>query len=183
MSRVGEAPITIPDKVKVTVDSGNVAKIKGPLGELEQRVVPQITITVSDDTVLLARPDDSNESRALHGLSRSLLANMVTGVTEGFERRLEIEGVGYRADKDGKKLTLRLGFSHDVIVDPLPGVELDIDGNQLIIVKGTDKQAVGQMAANIRKLRPVEPYKGKGIRYQGERVRRKAGKAAKVGIA
>ena len=181
MSRVGEQPVQLPDKVKASVESGNVVKVKGPLGELEQEVAPNITVTIAEDILALARPDDSKQTRALHGLFRSLVANMVTGVTEGFERRLEIQGVGYRADMDEKKIVLRIGYSHEVIIEPLAGIELSLEGNQLIIVKGCDKQVVGQMAANIRAVRPAEPYKGKGIRYLGEHVRRKSGKAAKVG--
>jgi large subunit ribosomal protein L6 len=181
MSRIGKAPIKLPAKTTVTVDAGNVVTVKGPKGELSQPVDPQITIAVEDGVVTLTRANDTKSLRAKHGLYRALLANMVTGVAEGFERRLEIQGVGYRADKAGNGLTLRLGYSHEVPVVPLPGTELDTEGLQVIVVRGCDKQVVGQMAANIRKLRPVEPYKGKGIRYRGERVRRKAGKSAKVG--
>jgi large subunit ribosomal protein L6 len=181
MSRVGQAPISVPDKVKVSVSPDNRVGVKGPLGELETQVAPEISVTVADGVVTFERPDDTRHSRAKHGLYRSLVANMVSGVTEGFERRLEIEGVGYRADKEGKSLKLRVGLSHEVVIEPLPGIEIDTDGNQIVIVKGCDKQAVGQMAARIRAVRPVEPYKGKGIRYEGERVRRKAGKSAKVG--
>ena len=181
MSRIGQAPVPIPDNAEVALHPDNVVRVEGPLGELEQRVPPQITVTVADQEVLLTRSSDSRTIRALHGLFRALIANMVAGVTAGFEKRLEIQGVGYRADKDGEKLQLRVGYSHDVVIEPLPGVELDVDGLQTVIVKGYDKQAVGQMAANIRAVRPVEPYKGKGIRYEGEGVRRKAGKTAKVG--
>jgi len=182
MSRVGQAPITIPDKVKAEVGPEGV-KVKGPLGALSQYVDPRITVEVSGDTISLTRGSDDREARALHGLYRALVANMVAGVSEGFEKRLEIQGVGYRADVEGKNLRLRIGYSHDVLIEALQGVDLSTDGNQLVIVKGCDKQAVGQMAAKIRAVRPVEPYKGKGIRYVGERVRRKAGKAAKVGTA
>lgn len=181
MSRIGKAPISLPAKTTVTVGADNLVTVKGLKGELSLGVAPQITVSVENGVVTLSRPDESKESRSLHGLYRALLANMVTGVTEGFERRLEIQGVGYRADKAGKGLTLRVGYSHEVHVEPLPGVEVETEGQQVIVIRGCDKQAVGQMAADIRKLRPVEPYKGKGIRYQGEHVRRKAGKAAKVG--
>lgn len=181
MSRIGMMPITLPDKVTAEVDPDNVVTVKGPHGELSQKVAPAITVAINGDTITLSRSSESKRVRALHGLFRSLIANMVLGVSEGFERRLEIQGVGYRADKDGDKLTLRMGYSHDVTIEPLPGVELNTEGNQVIVVRGPDKQAVGQMAAIIRAVRPVEPYKGKGIRYQGERVRRKSGKAAKVG--
>lgn len=181
MSRVGMMPIELPAKVTAELGADNVVTIKGPQGELRQKVAPAITVTIDGDVITLSRAGDAKRIRALHGLYRSLLANMVQGVSEGFERRLEIQGVGYRADKDGDKLTLRMGYSHDVTIEPLPGVELSTEGNQMVVVRGPDKQAVGQMAAIIRAVRPVEPYKGKGIRYQGERVRRKSGKAAKVG--
>lgn len=181
MSRVGQAPIPLPSKVQVTVEADNTVRVKGPLGELSQRVAPSISVTVGEGVVSLSRPDNSRANRALHGLYRALIANMVTGVTEGFTRKLEIQGVGYRADKDGNRIKLRIGYSHDVYISPLPGVELSTEGTQVIVVKGCDRQQVGQMAANIRKVRPVEPYKGKGIRYQGEQVRRKAGKSSKAG--
>lgn len=181
MSRIGKSPIKLPAKTTVTVDAGNVVTVKGPKGELLQPIDPLISVAVEDGVVTLTRANETKDVRAKHGLFRALLANMVTGVTEGFERRLEIQGVGYRADKAAHGLTLRLGYSHEVPVAPLPGTELDTEGLQVVVVRGCDKQVVGQMAANIRKLRPVEPYKGKGIRYRGERVRRKAGKSAKVG--
>ena len=181
MSRIGLAPIQISSKVKVTIDENYFVTVKGPKGELGCQFAPCVQIISDGSVITLSRTDDSKPSRALHGLSRALLANMVTGVTEGFEKRLEIQGVGYRVDKDGDNLTMRLGFSHPVIVKPLPGVTLSTEGTTVVVVSGIDKQVVGQMAANIRKLRPVEPYKGKGIRYRGERVRRKAGKSAKVG--
>ncbi len=183
MSRVGQSPISVPDKVKVGVEAGNVVKVKGPLGELAQAVVPEITVTIEGDTITLTRANETREARALHGLFRALIANMVSGVSEAFEKRLEIQGVGYRGDMEGKNLKLRVGYSHDVVIDPGEGVEISTDGNTNIVVKGCDKQAVGQVAAKIRAVRPAEPYKGKGIRYVGERVRRKAGKSAKVGAA
>jgi large subunit ribosomal protein L6 len=181
MSRIGQAPISIPSKVSVNVDPDNLVIVKGPLGELSLAVRPEISVNVAGDVVNLTRENDARENRAKHGLYRALVANMVTGVSEGFTRRLQIEGVGYRADKDPNGIKLRVGLSHEVVVQPLPGVALDTEGTQVVVVKGCDKQAVGQMAARIRAIRPVEPYKGKGIRYQGERVRRKAGKSAKVG--
>ncbi len=183
MSRIGQAPIEIPKGTKLTVEGDGLVKVKGPQGELSHRLPASISLEVDGSTALLQRAKETKEVRALHGLSRALVANMVTGVTEGFTRRLQIEGVGYRAELDGKRLRLRVGYSHDVFVEPLAGVEIGVEGNQgqVVVVKGADKQAVGQMAANIRKIRPVEPYKGKGIRYQGERVRRKASKSAKVG--
>jgi large subunit ribosomal protein L6 len=181
MSRIGFAPIELPAKVTVSVEAGNVVTVKGPRGELRQQIPAAMTVAVNDGVLTVGRPDDAQGNRSLHGLSRALLANMVTGVTDGFERRLEIQGVGYRADRDGEGIMLRVGYSHTVPVAPLPGVELVLEGTTVVVVRGADKQLVGQMAANIRKIRPVEPYKGKGIRYQGERVRRKAGKSSKVG--
>jgi len=181
MSRIGLAPIQISSKVSMTIDENNFVTVKGPKGELEQQFPPCVQIISDGSVINLSRVDDTKTSRALHGLSRALLANMVTGVTEGFTKRLEIQGVGYRVDKDGDNLIMRLGFSHTVVVVPLPGITLSNEGTTNVLVSGIDKQVVGQMAANIRKLRPVEPYKGKGIRYSGERVRRKAGKSAKVG--
>lgn len=181
MSRVGRNPIPIPDKVKVGVEAGNVVKVKGPLGELEQQLAPEIEVTIEGNTIHLSRTNETRQARALHGLSRALVANMVTGVSEGFEKRLEIQGVGYRGDMEGNNLKLRIGYSHEVFIEPAEGIAISTQGQQVIIVKGCDKQVVGQVAANIRAVRPVEPYKGKGIRYSGEKVRRKAGKSAKVG--
>ncbi len=181
MSRVGLQPIKLPATVQASVESGNVVVVKGTGGQLQQQVDPLITVNIADETITLARADNATKTRALHGLYRALIANMVTGVATGFERRLEIQGVGYRADKDGDRIKLRIGYSHEVFIEPIPGVELAVEGTQMIVIKGSDKQAVGQMAARIRAVRPVEPYKGKGIRYQGEKVRRKSGKSAKVG--
>lgn len=177
MSRIGRQPIPIPKGVTVTVGDGNQVTVKGPNGELKDTFNGELTITVEDGQVLIARPSDMRQHRALHGLTRSLLANMVTGVTDGFSKRLEIQGVGYRAEKQGTGLLLRLGYSHPVVVQPRPGITLELEGTTNIIVKGADKQTVGQTAAEIRKLRKVEPYRGKGIRYAGELVRRKAGKS------
>ncbi len=181
MSRIGRAPISLPKAVTVSVSEQNLVTVKGPLGELQLQVRPEISVTVGESAVTLGRQSDDGRQRSLHGLYRALLANMVTGVSQGFERRLQIEGVGYRADRDGANVKLRVGLSHEVIIKPLPGTELSTEGTQTIVIKGPDRQVVGQMAANIRAVRPVEPYKGKGIRHQGEHVRRKAGKSAKVG--
>ena len=181
MSRVGTMPIAIPTGVTVEVGERNEVKVTGPNGELSQPLHRAMSIEVGDEEVRVIRPSDATRHRALHGLTRSLLANMVIGVTDGFEKRLEIHGVGYRAEMQGRSLMLRLGYSHLVSYEPTEGVELAEEGGTLIIVRGADKQAVGQVAAEIRALRPVEPYKGKGIRYQGEEVRLKPGKAAKVG--
>jgi len=179
MSRIGKQPISIPKGVTVTVAEGNAVTVKGPLGELSSSFSPELTLVVEGEQLLVKRPSDQRQHRALHGLTRSLLANMVHGVTEGYSKRLEIQGVGYRAERQGNGLLLRLGFSHPVIVEPRPGISFDIEGNPPtnVIVKGIDKQAVGQTAAEIRRLRKVEPYRGKGIRYAGEIVRRKAGKS------
>lgn len=177
MSRIGKQPIPIPKGVTVTVAEGNAVTVKGPGGELKSSFSPNLTIVVEDGKIVITRPNDQRENRSLHGLTRALLANMVTGVTEGFSKRLEINGVGYRAEKQGNNLLLRLGFSHPVVVEPRPTVTLEVEGTTNVIVKGPDKQMVGQTAAEIRKLRKVEPYQGKGIRYQGELVRRKAGKS------
>ncbi|MHB8996838.1 MAG: 50S ribosomal protein L6 [Armatimonadota bacterium] len=177
MSRIGKQPIPMPKGVTVNVAAGNEVTVKGALGELTATFSPDLTIVVEESQVLVTRPTDQRQHRALHGLTRSLLANMVTGVTDGFTKRLEIQGVGYRAEKQGNNLLLRLGFSHPVVVEPRPGITLEVEGTTNVVVKGYDKQAVGQTAAEIRKLRKVEPYRGKGIRYAGEVVRRKAGKS------
>lgn len=181
MSRVGHMPIEVPQGVKVEIDDKGQVTVTGPGGELSQRFPRQMSIEVGEGEITVARPSDEREHRALHGLTRSLLANMVVGVTEGFEKRLEIQGVGYRAEETGAGLTLRLGYSHDVNYEAPEGIEFSVEDDTLIIVRGADKQVVGQVAAEIRALRPVEPYKGKGIRYLGEHVRIKPGKAAKVG--
>jgi large subunit ribosomal protein L6 len=179
MSRIGKQPITIPNGVEVTIDGSHVT-VKGPRGTLEHDLPADITISRDGDDLVVTRPDDERAHRALHGLSRSLVANMVTGVSEGFTRELDIVGVGYRAAAAGpKKLDLQLGFSHPVAFDAPEGVEFEVPAPTKIIVKGFDKQLVGQVAADIRKIRKPEPYKGKGIRYADERVLRKAGKSAK----
>jgi len=175
MSRVGRKPIPIPDKVKVSV-SGQLVAVEGPKGKLEHSAHPLIKVAVEGGQVAVTRGDDSRESRSLHGLTRALIANMVHGVKEGFQKSLELQGVGYRAAKQGKVVTFQLGYSHPIAFDPPLGIELAVDRN-IVTVMGVDKQAVGQVAAQIRDLKKPEPYKGKGIRYVGERVRRKAGKA------
>jgi large subunit ribosomal protein L6 len=182
MSRIGKQPIDIPDGVTVEASDGLVS-VKGPGGELSQRVDPDMRIQVEGGQVRVERPSDEREHRALHGLTRSLIANMVEGVTKGFEKRLEIQGVGYRAALKGSDLELQVGFSHPVTVPPPAGIEFEVPAPNRIVVRGIDKQAVGEVAANIRKVRKPEPYKGKGIRYEGEYVRKKAGKAAKGAIA
>jgi large subunit ribosomal protein L6 len=179
MSRIGRSPIPVPSSVTVTLDGDNVS-VKGPQGTLERRLPQGITITQEGDTLLVSRPDDERRHRALHGLSRSLVANMVSGVTEGFTKELEIVGVGYRATAKGPDaVEFALGFSHPVQVDAPEGITFEVPVPTRVIVKGIDKERVGQVAADIRKLRKPEPYKGKGVRYAGERVMRKAGKAAK----
>jgi|SRR5688572_12351763 large subunit ribosomal protein L6 len=180
MSRIGRQPIALPKNVEITLGDGNHVSVKGPKGQLERDFPRTITLTREDEQIVVTRPNDEGKQRALHGLSRSLLNNMVVGVTDGFTRTLEVQGVGYRAQLQGTSLQLALGFSHPVMVAPPSGITFTVEGPR-IIVSGIDKEQVGQVAANIRKLRPPEPYKGKGIRYQGERVRRKAGKAGKVG--
>ncbi len=177
MSRIGKQPVAIPDGVDVDVKPGEVT-VKGPKGELNQLLNRDMKISVDDGTLSVERPTDRGEHRALHGLTRSLIANMVEGVTDGFERRLEIQGVGYRAQLKGKDLELALGYSHPVSLPAPDGIEFEVPQPTEIIVRGIDKQLVGETAARIRKSRPPEPYKGKGIRYQGEQVARKVGKRA-----
>ena len=179
MSRIGRAPIAVPAGVVVTIADGNVVTVKGPLGELTQTFNQNLTITLDGATLTVTRPNDEKENRALHGLTRTLLANMVEGVTKGFAKKLEIVGVGYRAEKQGTKLNLGLGYSHPVVFEEANGIKFEVPDATTIIVKGIDKQAVGQMAAVIRAKRPPEPYLGKGIKYAGEHIRRKAGKTGK----
>ena len=179
MSRIGRAPIAVPAGVNVTIADGNVVTVKGPLGELTQKFASVLTIAQEGDTLTVSRPNDEKEVRALHGLTRTLLNNMVVGVKDGFSKKLEIVGVGYRAEKQGAKIVLGLGYSHPVVFEEANGVKFEVPDNTTIIVKGIDKQAVGQMAAVIRSKRPPEPYLGKGIKYSGERIRRKAGKTGK----
>ncbi|MBI5106119.1 MAG: 50S ribosomal protein L6 [Solirubrobacterales bacterium] len=177
MSRIGRKPITVPDGVTVTVEP-EVVRVNGPRGTLEERKHRDITIKQEDSTLLVERPTDRGEHRALHGLYRSLVANMVEGVTSGFQKTLEIQGVGYRAALKGKDLELALGYSHPVSIKAPEGIEFEVPQPTRVIVKGISKQLVGEIAANIRKQRPPEPYKGKGIRYEGEYVARKVGKRA-----
>jgi large subunit ribosomal protein L6 len=181
MSRIGKAPIPVAANVKVQVEDGTVTVV-GPKGTLSRAIVnPRITVEQEDGQLVVARTDDEKEQRSMHGLYRTLISNMVTGVSTGFTKTLEIQGVGYRVQKQGNNILLNVGFSHQVEVAPPQGVTFDVEGNNRILVSGIDKEQVGQVAANIRKVRPPEPYKGKGIRYQGEFVRRKAGKAGKGG--
>jgi large subunit ribosomal protein L6 len=177
MSRIGRKPIPVPESVTVELAPGRVA-VKGPKGELAQSLSAEMKVQQEDGTVTVERPTDRGEHRALHGLTRSLIANMVEGVTEGFEKRLEIQGVGYRAQLKGKSLEMALGYSHPVPIEPPEGIEFEVPQPTEIIVRGIDKQLVGQVAADIRKRRPPEPYKGKGIRYRDEHVMRKVGKRA-----
>ena len=179
MSRIGRMPVAVPAGVTVTVAENNVVTVKGPLGTLTQQFNARMTIKQEGAELIVTRPNDQKENRALHGLTRTLLNNMVVGVTKGFEKKLEIVGVGYRVEKQGAKLVLGLGYSHPVVFEEANGVKFDVPDNTTIIVKGIDKQAVGQMAAVIRSKRPPEPYLGKGIKYTGERIRRKAGKTGK----
>ena len=177
MSRIGKLPIPVPTGVDVFIEP-ELVRVKGPKGELEQRVSREITVEQEDGTIVVRRPTDRGEHRALHGLTRSLIANMVTGVTEGYTKRLEIQGVGYRATLSGTNLELQVGYSHTVRITPREGISFEVPIPTQIIVRGIDKQVVGQTAAEIRKVRPPEPYKGKGIRYAGEHVVRKVGKRA-----
>ena len=179
MSRIGREPIAIPAGVNVTIADGNVVTVKGPLGELTQSFNTALTIAVEGDKILVTRPNDEKENRALHGLTRTLVNNMVVGVSKGYEKKLEIVGVGYRVEKQSGKIVLGLGYSHPVVFEEKDGVKFDVPDQTTIIVKGINKQAVGQMAAVIRSKRPPEPYLGKGIKYTGEKIRRKAGKTGK----
>ena len=178
MSRIGRLPITVPANVELNVDGQQVA-VKGPKGELSITVSAPITVAKDENTVTVSRPNDSRESRSLHGLTRTLINNMIIGVTEGYEKKLEIHGTGYRVQAKGADLELALGYSHPVKVAAVDGITYSVEGNNKITVAGIDKQHVGEVAANIRKLRKTEPYKGKGIRYAGEIIRRKVGKAGK----
>jgi large subunit ribosomal protein L6 len=179
MSRIGRTPIAIPAGVEITVAAENEVTVKGPKGTLTQKLCPIMTIEQKDGEVLVTRPDDEKETRALHGLTRSLLHNMVVGVTEGYSKALEINGVGYRASKEGKNLVMNLGFSHPVTVSEIDGITIDVTDANHVVIKGADKQLVGQFAADLRKRRPPEPYKGKGIKYADEVIRRKEGKTGK----
>ena len=181
MSRIGRAPIEIPAGVTVTLGDANKVTVKGPKGELSRELHKDMKITVEGSVITVERPSDDKLHRSLHGLTRSLIHNMVLGVTEGFSKKLEINGVGYRAAKQGKNLNLSLGFSHPVVVEPPTGISFDAPSATQIIVSGIDKEAVGAMAAKIRSYREPEPYKGKGIKYEGEHIRRKVGKAGAKG--
>jgi large subunit ribosomal protein L6 len=181
MSRIGRKPIPVPGNVEVVIGDGNAVRVTGPKGELSATFERDLSIERQNGELLVGRPDDERQHRALHGLTRTLLANMVTGVTAGFRKDLEITGVGYRAAMDGKDLVLTVGYSHPVRMTPPPGVSYTVEAQTRIAVLGIDKQVVGEEAARIRRVRPPEPYKGKGIRYAGEYVRRKAGKTGKGG--
>jgi large subunit ribosomal protein L6 len=179
MSRIGKLPITVPSGVEVTID-GQAVTVKGPKGSLQQTISEPITVEKDDDgSILVKRPDDERESRSLHGLSRSLVNNMVLGVSQGYQKNLEIHGVGYRVQLKGANLEFALGYSHPIVIEPPQGIEFAIDGPTKLSVKGIDKQLVGEIAARIRKLRRPDPYKGKGVRYAGENIRRKVGKTGK----
>lgn len=178
MSRIGKLPITVPAGVQVDIDGKNV-KVKGPKGELQRTFTPVVDIQMEESQIVVTRSSDEKMARALHGTTRAVLQNMVTGVSDGFTKTLEIQGVGYKAEMDGEKLVINVGFSHPVFVEPPDGIQFDVtEKNRFIVITGSNKEVVGQVAADIRKIRPPEPYKGKGIRYLGERVRRKAGKSA-----
>lgn len=187
MSRIGRAPITVPAKVQVNWTEDNLVTVKGPKGELSRQVDPELTLTLDNGSLLVTRPSDSKEHKAKHGLYRTLINNMVVGVTTGYTKQLEIHGVGYRASKLGNNLVVIVGYSHPVEVQPPPGITFNVDGVDSatkatkVSVSGIDKQLVGEVAAGIRRIRKPEPYKGKGIRYAAEKVRRKVGKAGKVG--
>ncbi len=178
MSRIGRAPITIPAGVDVTLD-GNTITVKGPKGSATRTVNPELTVAVENGTITISRPNDEKYTRSIHGLNRTLVANMVHGVTEGFSKTLEVNGVGYRAAKEGNKLVMNLGFSHQVFVPEIEGITIDVPNPNTVVISGTDKQKVGQFAAEVRGKRPPEPYKGKGIKYADEVIRRKEGKTGK----
>lgn len=176
MSRIGRMPISLPSNVEVTVGEGNLVTVKGPKGTLTQKLSEKMTLTREDNVIHVTRPNDEKENRALHGLTRTLLNNMVVGVTEGYKKELDVNGVGYRVAKEGNKLVMNLGFSHQVIMEEIEGITIEVPGPNKIVIHGCDKQKVGQFAAEVREKRPPEPYKGKGIKYTDEVIRRKAGK-------
>lgn len=176
MSRIGRAPITIPAGVDVKVEQNNFVTVKGPKGTLSGQLPTDMVVAMDSQTMTVSRPTESKEHKSLHGLTRSLLANMVQGVTEGFKKELDVNGVGYRVSKEGKKLVMNLGFSHPVAVEEIEGISIEVPAPNKIIISGIDKQLVGQFAADVRKKRPPEPYKGKGIKYADEVIRRKEGK-------
>ena len=179
MSRIGRMPVTVPAGVDVKIDAENCVTVKGAKGTLSQKFNPNMKITVENGVITVERPDDEKQNRALHGLTRSIIANMVEGVTNGYSKKLEINGVGYRAAKQGKQLVLNIGYSHTVVVDETDGITFEVHDANTVIVNGPDKQKVGQVASEIRGKRPPEPYLGKGIKYSDEHIRRKAGKAGK----
>jgi large subunit ribosomal protein L6 len=179
MSRVGKMPIPVPQGVEVQI-AGRRVSVKGPKGELSRELEPDMRVKQHDGQLIVTRPSEQPRHRALHGLTRTLVANMVTGVSDGFSKTLELQGVGYRAQMQGQNLVLAIGYSHPVNVPPPPGIQFEVEGTSKIVVKGINREHVGQAAADVRKIRPPEPYKGKGIRYAGEYVRRKAGKAGKA---
>ena len=176
MSRIGKMPISIPAGVEVTLGEGNLVTVKGPKGTLTQKLSDKMTLTREDGVINVTRPNDEKENRSLHGLTRTLLNNMVVGVTEGYKKELDVNGVGYRVAKEGKKLTMNLGYSHPVVMEEIEGITIDVPAPNKIIINGIDKQKVGQFAAEVRGKRPPEPYKGKGIKYTDEVIRRKEGK-------
>ena len=176
MSRIGRAPITVPAGVEIKIEDNNVVTVKGPKGTLTQQFNANMAIALDNGVVTVTRPNDAKENRALHGLTRTLINNMVVGVTEGFKKELDVNGVGYRVAKEGNKLVMNLGFSHQVIMEEKNGISIEVPGPNKIIISGCDKQIVGQFAAEVREKRPPEPYKGKGIKYVDEVIRRKAGK-------
>jgi large subunit ribosomal protein L6 len=178
MSRIGKKPIEIPAGVDVTIE-GNLVTVKGPKGTLSRNIHPNIKVEKDGSTITVTRPDDSKENRSLHGLTRTLIANMIEGVNTGFKKELEINGIGYRAEKKGSDLVMKIGYSHDVIVPEIDGITIDVPAPNKIVISGADKQKVGQFAAEVREKRPPEPYKGKGIKYADEHIRRKEGKAGK----
>ena len=179
MSRIGKKPVVVPAGVEVTVDENNIVTVKGPKGTLSEKIDKAITVTIDAGEITFTRPSDVKEHRSLHGLSRTLVANMVEGVTNGFSKTLEVNGVGYRVQKQGKDVTLNIGYSHPVVISEIDGITIDVPNPNTIVISGPNKQMVGQFAAEVREKRPPEPYKGKGIKYSTEVIRRKEGKAGK----